>query len=600
MRNFLFLAFLVVLCGVTFSQPAYKTEAQQKADAFFQMYDSLYQKMYTVDAEANWIASTDVSELHTGQRIGADTSYSAFQGNAYILDRARELMKQKDQLQPLTVRGLGKVIYGGAHSPGTIPDIINARVEAEAKQSAVLDGFQFCLEKQGEKCVKPVTPNQIEDVLRSSTDLAERKKIWETAKQSGVALKPGLIELQKLRNRIASETGFNSYFALEVSDYGMTVPEMMALTDKMIVDMKPLYQQLHTWAKYKLAERYHQQPPQLIPAHWLTNRWGQAWPGIVEGVDLDPLFKDKSKEWIVQQAERFYVSLGMPQLPQTFWEKSDLYELPADSPRKKNTHATAWHMDLQNDVRSLMSVKPDFEWFQTTHHELGHIYYYLAYSRPEVPLTLREGANRGFHEAVGDLIKIAASQEPYLRSAGILPAGHKIDQTQWLLNQALDEVVFMPWSAGVMTSWEHDFYEDNLPPDQYNKRWWDYVAKFQGIAPPDPRSEEFCDAATKTHINDDPAQYYDYAIAALIKYQLHDYIARKILHQDPHNCNYYGNKEVGKFLLDLLKLGATRDWREVIKEKTGEELSSRAMVAYFQPLMAYLQAQNKGRKIGWE
>ena len=120
------------------------------------------------------------------------------------------------------------------------------------------------------------------------------------------------------------------------------------------------------------------------------------------------------------------------------------------------------------------------------------------------------------------------------------------------------------------------------------------------MEPPESRSEEFCDACTKTHINDDPAQYYDYALSYVIQYQLHDYIARKILHQDPHSCNYYGNKEVGKFLTSILELGATRDWREVIKEKTGEELSTRAMVEYFKPLQAYLEKQNKGRSTSWE
>ncbi|MBI3765632.1 MAG: M2 family metallopeptidase, partial [Ignavibacteriales bacterium] len=122
----------------------------------------------------------------------------------------------------------------------------------------------------------------------------------------------------------------------------------------------------------------------------------------------------------------------------------------------------------------------------------------------------------------------------------------------------------------------------------------------QGIAPPDPRGEEFCDPATKTHINDDPAQYYDYTLAYLIKYQLHNYIAQHILHQDPHNCNYYGNKEVGKWLWDLLKLGATRNWREVIKEKTGEEISPRGMLEYFQPVMEYLQKENNGHDTSWE
>jgi len=240
-----------------------------------------------------------------------------------------------------------------------------------------------------------------------------------------------------------------------------------------------------------------------------------------------------------------------------------------------------------------MSVVPSYSWFETAHHELGHVYYFLAYSNPKVPPVLREGLNRAFHEAVGDLIAIAARQEPYLREIGVLEKGRQTDPTQLLLAEALNSaVVFLPWSAGVMTHFEHDLYENNLPANQFNRRWWELKRRYQGIVPPAPRGERFCDACTKTHIIDDPAQYYDYAIADVLKYQLHDYIARHILHQDPHHCNYYGNKEVGQWLDSILRLGATRDWREVLKEKTGEELSPRAMLDYFQPLMAYLKKEN--------
>ena len=310
-------------------------------------------------------------------------------------------------------------------------------------------------------------------------------------------------------------------------------------------------------------------------------------------MDLDDVFRGRKPEWIVQQAERFYTSLGWPSLPPGFWAKSDLYQLPAGSARKKNTHASAWHIDLDQDVRSLMNVVPSFRWFETSHHELGHVYYYLAYSNPRVPVVLREGANRAFHEAVGDLAAIAAHQEPYLRQIGVLPAGRSIDRTEWLLAEALDNaVVFLPWSAGTMTHFEHDLYEKKLPVDQFNRHWWEMVSRYQGIQPPKPRGEEFCDACTKTHLIDDAAQYYDYALAYLIKYQLHDYIARQILHQDPHNCNYYGNKQVGKWLWEILSLGATRDWRQVLREKTGEEFSSRAFVEYFKPLTEYLEKAN--------
>ncbi len=586
-----------------FGQPpaAVPGTVKQEAAEFLKMYNSLDQGLTTIASEAQWASSTDVSDEHTGERIGSDKAWAAFAGSPYVVNKCKELLNQKDQLDDLTVKELKKVLYLAAHYPGTIPDVVADRVAAEANQSAVLDGFTFCMEKQGETCTQVVTPNIIDDSLANSTDLAMRKKVWEVSKQTGPALKPGLIKLQTLRNRMATEMGYSSYFGLEVSDYGMTVPEMMQLLETSVDALKPLYEQLHCWTKYKLAEKYKQPVPKKIPAHWLGNRWSQAWPGLVEGVNLDVLFKDKSPEWIIKQAEKFYVSLGMPELPPTFWQKSDLYELPPNAPRKKNTHASAWHMDLNNDVRSLMSVKPDFDWFSTTHHELGHIYYYLAYSNPDVPVVLREGANRAFHEAIGDLIGIASRQVPYLKEIGLMPKDMKIDETQWLLSQAVDDaIVFLPWSAGVMSHWERDFYENNLSPNEYNQRWWNYVSQFQGIEPPEPRGEEFCDPATKTHISDDPAQYYDYALAFLIKYQLHNYIAKNILKQDPHNCNYYGNKEVGAFLWDLLKSGATKDWRQVMKEKTGEDISPKGMLEYFAPLQKYLQKQNKKRVVSWE
>jgi peptidyl-dipeptidase A len=159
----------------------------------------------------------------------------------------------------------------------------------------------------------------------------------------------------------------------------------------------------------------------------------------------------------------------------------------------------------------------------------------------------------------------------------------------------LNYIIFIPWSAGVMTEFEYSLYAQNLPPDQYNAKWWELVQKYQGIVPPGPRPADGCDAATKTHINDDAGQYYDYAISYVLLFQLHDHIARNILKQDPHATNYYGSKEVGAFLTSILSPGGTRDWRELTREATGADLSAQAMLRYFEPLMAYLQEQNKGR-----
>jgi peptidyl-dipeptidase A len=575
---------------------------QEEAEAFLTSYVKGWLPLETAANEASWTASTDVSEAHTAAQVTANQKVNEFVGPPEVITKVKQLLAHREQLDDLTVRQLEKVRLRAAEAPGTVPEVVVARTRAEAGQAAAQDGFVYTLKRKGKADEHP-SANDIDRVLVGSKDLNERLASWEVSKTIGGPLREGILRLRDLRNKVARTMGFDDFFALQVADYGMSAAELIALCDRLVDEVKPLYTQLHTWAKHALAKRYQAEVPAgKIPAHWLPNRWGQNWPSLVEGVDMDAPFKGKTKEYITEQAERFYLSLGFPKLPPSFWMKSDLYPADPKTGRKKNSHASAWHINLRDDVRSLMSIEPDNRWFNTAHHELGHIYYYISYSTPHVPFLLRAGANRAFHEGIGDLIGLAAGQRPYLKQAGLLtPEAEKAPAVTFLLDTALDgsSAVFLPFSAGTMTHFERDFYAGTIKDTDLNAGWWEHVGKFQGIAPPGPRPETLCDAATKTHINDDPAQYYDYAIGTVIKFQLHDHIAREILKQDPRECNYYGSTKVGDFLRGILCTGATRDWNAVLREATGEGLTARPLVAYFEPLMEWLKQENKGRKVGW-
>jgi peptidyl-dipeptidase A len=568
---------------------------QERADRFLSLANAGYQALAKVNQEAQWTAVTDVTPQHDAAAETAGKAFAAFNGNTALINEARELLTHKTELNELTIRQLNQLLLNAAEGPMTNPDLVAKRVAAETKQASILNSFEFKLDG------KTVTANQIDNALEKSTDLNQRKAIWEASKMSGPALKPNLVTLRDLRNGVAKEMKYPDYFSLEVASYGMTTDDMLKLQESWMETLRPLYLQLHTWAKYKLAEKFHQPVPKKIPAHWINNRWSQEWTGLVDAANIDKYFEGRKADWIIKTAEQFYTGLGFSPLPATFWERSDLYPLPPDSKRKKNTHASCWHIDLKDDIRSLQSIEPNSQWFFTAHHELGHGYYFKAYSRPEVPFLLRTGAAPGFHEGVGELISLASSQVPYLQSRGILPVDFKADKTAFLLDDALARSIpFIFFSSGTMTHWEADIYAHNLPPDQWNARWWKYVSEMQGIEPPSPRGEEFCDAATKTHINDTPAYYYNYAFATVFKLQLHDYIASHILHQPPQSCNYSDNKEVGKWLDNILRKGGTEDWRKVLKDATGEDISTRAMADYFKPLQSWLEEQNKGRQVGWD
>ena len=576
------------------------SNVREDADLFLDSYTRRYVPLYYASARAEWEANTRIVEGDsvTASRVrAANQALADYTGSTDNITRARTLLERRSDLTDLQARQLDAILYAAAGNPQTVRDLVRQRIRAEAAQTETLYGYAFTLDGQ------EVTPNEIDAVLRDSDDLDERLAYWEASKAVGPKLTPGLRRLRDLRNGVVQSLGYDDYFSYQVSDYGLTADEMVDLVQRLNDELRPLYRELHTWARYTLAERYGQPVPEYLPAHWLPNRWGQDWSALVdvEGMDLDGALQEKGPEWIVEQAEDFYISLGFDAMPESFYTRSSLYPLPEGTPYKKNTHASAWHLDLNTDVRSLMSVEPNAEWYETTHHELGHIYYYLSYTNPDVPPLLRGGANRAYHEAVGSLMGLASLQPRFLSEIGLVPEaeGTAPDPIQGLLREALNYAVFIPFSSGTMTSFERDLYAEDLQPEEWNARWWQYVKEFQGIVPPDSGRADvgspFNDAATKTHINDDSAQYYDYALSNVLLFQLHDHIAHDILNEDPRDTNYYGKTEVGDFLKRLLTPGATVDGNDLLRETTGSELTAEPMLEYFAPLMDWLREQNESR-----
>lgn len=597
MRNLMTIMLLATI-GLTAcktqKEEADNSALQKEVQAYLDSYNAEYQQLVTASSEGQWTMQTHIVKgdtMASHLAAMADEAYAKFTGSKTNIETAQKYLKDKAKLTPLQVKQLEYILYFAGNNPETAGDVVKKRIDATNKQVEALYSFSYTLNK------KPITTNAIDEILRTSVNMKEREAAWVASKEVGATLKDGLAELQQLRNSSVTPLGYKDYFAYMASEYNMTSEEMIELTRSFISDVWPLYRELHTWARYELAKKYNQPVPEYLPAEWLPNRWGQDWTALVnvEGLDIDPALKANGSEWIVKQGEAFWMSLGFDALPASFYEKSSLYPVSADAGYSKNNHASAWHIDLDKDVRSLMSVEANTEWWSTVLHELGHIYYYMSYSNPDVPMVLRTGANRGYHEAFGTMIGLASLQKPLLESKGLIKPGVETNDTLKLLSEALDYIVHIPWGSGVMTEFEYALYAQNLPKDQYNAKWWELVKNYQGIVPLSPRSEAYCDAATKTHINDDPASYYDYSISNVLLFQFHDYIAKNILHQDPHATNYWGSKETGDFLRKVMTPGATVDWREHLKASIGSDMSAKPMLDYFMPLMDYLKKQNAGR-----
>jgi peptidyl-dipeptidase A len=373
--------------------------------------------------------------------------------------------------------------------------------------------------------------------------------------------------------------------------------------------VKPLYGSLHCYVRGKLQKTYGQEhvaSGKPIPAQLLGNMWAQQWgeiyplvepyPGATDTNVTAALVKQKyDPVKITQSAENFYVSLGFPKLPQTFWERS-LLSKPRD--RDVQCHASAWHMDGKEDVRIKQCIEPTQEHLMTVYHELGHVFYYLSYENQ--PYLYQSGANDGFHEAIGDTVNLSMTPA-YLHQIGLANAVKPSKEAT--INQqmrlALDKLAFLPFGK-LIDEWRWKVFSGEIKPENYNAAWWQLREQYQGVAPPVPRTEEDFDPGAKYHI---PANtpYTRYFLSYILQFQFHRALCQAAGFQGPlHECSIYGNQEAGKRFREMLALGQSQPWQDTLEKLTGtRQMDASAITEYFAPLLAWLEEQNKGQTCGW-
>ena len=297
---------------------------------------------------------------------------------------------------------------------------------------------------------------------------------------------------------------------------------------------------------------------------------------------------------MVRIGERFFTSLGFEPLPKTFWERS-LFVKPRD--REVECHASAWNVDNVNDLRIKMCIDVTAEDFSTIHHELGHNFYQRAYNTQ--PMAFRESANDGFHEALGDTVALSVTPEYLVKIRLLDKAPPTSGDTALLLRAALERLAFLPIGL-VVDRWRWQVFDGSITPANYNRAWWDLKLKYQGVAPPSPRGEEFFDPGAKYHV---PANtpYSRYFLAGILQFQFHRALAKAAGCTAPlHRCSIYESKAAGQKLRAMMELGASRPWPDALEMLTGQrEMDASAMVEYFAPLKKWLDDQNRGKPVGW-
>jgi peptidyl-dipeptidase A len=459
---------------------------------------------------------------------------------------------------------------------------------------------------------KTITGDDAEALMGTLRDPKQLAEVWRSWHETtGRPMRKDYARMVEIANAGAKELGYADTGAMWRSQYDMPPDQFSAMYEGLLKELNPLYTQLHCYVRAKLNQKYGsavQPATGPIRADLLGNMWAQEWGNVYDvvapkgagdiGYSLtDLLVKHKyTPEQMVKTGERFYTSIGLPALPETFWQRS-MITRPRD--RDVVCHASAWDVDNKDDLRIKMCTKVNADDFVTIHHELGHNYYQRAYNQQSN--LYQNGANGGFHEAIGDFIALSVTPE-YLVQIGLLdrskvPSPDK--DIGLLLRQALDKAAFMPFGY-LVDKWRWGVFDGSITSANYNQAWVELKRQYQGIVPPVARSEADFDPGAKFHIPGNTS-YERYFIARVLQFQFYKAACQMAGWKGPlHRCSFYGNKEVGRRLNQMLSMGASRPWPEALEAFTGtREISGKPMLEYFAPLQTWLEEGNRGRQCGW-
>ncbi|XP_031209745.1 angiotensin-converting enzyme-like protein Ace3 isoform X2 [Mastomys coucha] len=575
--------------------------SEVQAEIFLQSYEQMAQVVLNELMEATWNYVTNITKQNKENMKEVDRS----QFMLYFGSRAR--MFRIDQFLNWDVKRMLSKLQNIDKSALPMEDLEEYNKLLTYMKTAYNEA-EVCLDEG--PCL-PLEPD-LEEIMATSRDQKELLWAWQGWRDVvGRQLRPVFEDYVRLSNKAAQYNGYEDMGALWRSKHESdTLEEDL---EQLYEELQPLYLNLHAYVRRSLYRHYGPEVINLqgpIPAHLLGNMWAQSWNNILNLVlpypdkppeDITAIMKIQhwKPEKMFEEANLFFTSMGMLPVPSTFWMKSML-EKPVDG-REVECHPSSWNFYKFNDFRVKKCTEVTLEDLLSVFHEMGHIQYFLQYQNLSV--IYQEGASPAFEEAVGSVATLSVSSHKHLLVRGLLSQLHldSEEEVNFLLGIALEKIAFIPFSY-MIDKFRWKVFDGSIPKDVYNQEWWNFRLKYQGLCPPVPRSEDDFDPGAKFHI---PASvpYMRYFLGLVLQFQLHEVLCRASGHVGPlHRCDIYNSKVAGKMLGDILKLGSSRPWQEVLREMTGESnISSKALLTYFKPLMNWLVAENvkQGDILGW-
>ncbi|XP_057290559.1 angiotensin-converting enzyme-like [Hydractinia symbiolongicarpus] len=578
-------------------------------DDFLKQYNTEADQLQREDTLASWDYETDMSKGNKDK-----TTEMSGKTSKFALDsrkKAEELLKDiGDDTPAASIRQL-KLITRTASSSSSdeskeVSELISKMTAIYSKTSIVktIDDKKYKF-----KLNSHLLPIMSEVSSENLGNLRWAWRVWRKA--VGPKIKPLYEKFVTLVNKGAKENGFDDYGDYWRKEY--EVDNLESIIEETLKEMHELYKKLHAFVRFKLNNLLGDDVVSKtgpMPAH-LLSMWGQNWGHLYNLLNPFPkkhipdVTKEmKNKGWttkkLLQQAESFFVSLGLDKMPKSFYENSLLKK---ENGRKSVCHPSSWDLG-QGDVRLKMPCMGVSQADMiTVHHEMGHIEYYLMYQNQ--PVEFRTGANPGFHEAVGDTIALSVMIPEHLESIDLLDksVGDDEEGINFLLKQALQKVAFLPF-AYIVDKFRWSVFNGIVHPTDFNTYWWELKVKFQGMKEPMNRTDDdLFDAGTFFHVAHN-TEYLRYFISHVLQFQFHEALCDEADHKGPyHKCSIHNSKKAGRKLRNMLELGKELPWPDALDVLAGtKKMSSKPILDYFKPLENWLDKHREENNypIGWD
>jgi peptidyl-dipeptidase A len=402
-----------------------------------------------------------------------------------------------------------------------------------------------------------LSDNEVDELLRTSTDVELRRQTWEATRTIGARTGPLLREVAHLRNEAAQALGYRDHYAMALALDELDEDWLFDFLDALDRDLRP------TWEQEKAAiddelRAFLGLPAgePLLPWHYQDRFFQEP-----SSPPVDPLHVAIAATDVLDAARRYFRDLGHD--VDAVLARSDLHPRPG-----KDQHAFQLTIDRGQDVRVLVNLAPTVRWLETTLHELGHAVYDLGIDE-RLHWLLREPAHTLVTEAIAMLHGRQARDAAFLeRYAGVSPdvARHPANDVAGRRHL----LVSTPWMQ-VMTRFERGLYAD--PDADHSARWWDLVERYQLLRrPPGDRTHDW---AAKLHLAVAPVYYHNYLLGEVTASQLLGWLRQETAAASPAGAP----AEVGRLLREsVFRPGASLRWDELLKRATGRRLETRDFV----------------------